>query len=80
MVNVENASLIGCSDEVFNMDCLKQRLQKNMDDRRREVDARQLEQRQELKLIQEELHNLIIKRKNCVLFIEKVHCEQFLYR
>lgn len=51
-----------------------------MDDRRREVDARQLEQRQELKLIQEELHNLIIKRKNCVLFIEKVYCEQFLYR
>ncbi|CAM6057215.1 unnamed protein product [Sphagnum tenellum] len=61
------------ADEVFNMDCLKQRLQKNMDDRRREVDARQLEQRQDLKLIQEELHNLIIKRKNCVLFIEKLH-------
>lgn len=60
------------TDEVFSLDRLKQRLQKNMEDRRAEVDARQEIQRREMKLIGEELHGLTVKRQNLLLNIDKV--------
>lgn len=60
------------TDEVFSLDRLKQRLQKNMEDRRAEVDARQEIQRREMKLIGEELHGLTVKRQNLLLNIDRV--------
>lgn len=60
------------TDEVFSLDRLKQRLQKNMEDRRAEVDARQDIQRREMKLIGEELHGLTVKRQNLLLNIDRV--------
>lgn len=60
------------TDEVFSLDRLKQRLQKNMEDRRAEVDARQEIQRREMKLLGEELHGLTVKRQNLLLNIDRV--------
>ena len=59
-------------DEVFNLDCYKQRLIKNMEDRKAEVDTRQENQRREMKMIAEELHDLKLKRQNLILKIDKV--------
>lgn len=59
-------------DEVFNLDRLKQRLDKNMEDRKVEVDTRQEIQRREMKMIAEELHDLKLKRQNLILKIDKV--------
>lgn len=64
------------TDEVFNLDRLKQRLNKNMEDRKAEVDARQEVQRREMKIIAEELHDLKLKRQNLVLKIDKVLINQ----
>nr|PNR26383.1 hypothetical protein PHYPA_030958 [Physcomitrium patens] len=63
------------ADEVFNLDRLKQRLNKNMEDRKAEVDARQEVQRREMKIIAEELHDLKLKRQNLVLKIDKLQCK-----
>lgn len=64
------------TDEVFNLDRLKQRLNQNMEDRKAEVDARQEIQHREMKMIAEELHDLKIKRQNLILKIDKVKDEE----
>jgi glucose-6-phosphate-specific signal transduction histidine kinase len=62
-------------DEVFNLDRLKQRLTKNMEDRKAEVDIRQEIQKREM--IAEELHDLKLKRQNLIIKIDKVQFVKF---
>jgi ABC-type phosphate transport system auxiliary subunit len=64
-------------DEVFNLDRLKQRLTKNMEDRKAEVDIRQEIQKREMKMIAEELHDLNLKRQNLIIKIDKVQFVKF---
>jgi ABC-type phosphate transport system auxiliary subunit len=64
-------------DEVFNLDRLKQRLTKNMEDRKAEVDIRQEIQKREMKMIAEELHDLKLKRQNLIIKIDKVQFVKF---
>ena len=64
-------------DEVFNLDRLKQRLTKNMEDRKAEVDIRQEIQKREMKMIAEELHDLKLKRQNLIIKIDKVQSVKF---
>ncbi|KAL2610629.1 hypothetical protein R1flu_029202 [Riccia fluitans] len=60
------------ADGVFTMESIKQKLITCMEDHKREINGRREKSKAQLKLIHDELHNLMIQRKRLILQIDKL--------
>lgn len=57
---------------VLTMESIKQKLIFCMEDHKREINARREKTKAQLKIIHDELHNLMMQRKKLILQIDKV--------
>ncbi|KAL3690473.1 hypothetical protein R1sor_016782 [Riccia sorocarpa] len=60
------------ADGVFTMESIKQKLIMCMEEHKREINGRREKTKAQLKIIQDELHNLMVQRKRLILQIDKL--------
>ncbi|CAM6090941.1 unnamed protein product [Calypogeia fissa] len=60
------------ADGVFTMESIKQKLLSGMDEQKREMNARRAKTKASLKILNDELHKLMVQRKSLALQIEKL--------